>query len=146
MNYMRAQQGFFQSDAEHQFTMQGTGARPAAALLPVFKDFAQVQHPTIEENAENEPWRNYLVQTCELLQCWQTFGIFTGSWIIRKATCPFPESAYLFNTWESPTWPHPQCQSWLYSLALLEARFLPLHSPAEGKVGSCAFLQDSPIC
>lgn len=51
MSYVRAQQRFFQSDAEHQFIMQGAGACPAAALLPPFKDFAQEQHPTMEESA-----------------------------------------------------------------------------------------------
>lgn len=54
MNCVRAQQRFFQSDADLQFVMQGTGACPAAALLPLFKDFAQEQHPTLEANAENE--------------------------------------------------------------------------------------------
>lgn len=51
MSYVRAQQRFFQSDAEHQFIIQGTGACPAAALLPLLKDFAQEQHPTKEESA-----------------------------------------------------------------------------------------------
>lgn len=144
MSYVRALQKFFQSDAEHQYIMQGTGACPAAA--PLFKDFAQEQHTTMEESAENEHSRNNLVKTCELLQCWQMCGIFTGSWIITKAACPFPGSAYFFNNWKSPTCSHLQCQSWLYSLTFLEARFLLLHSPAEGKVGICGFLQDSSIC
>lgn len=67
-SYVRALQKFFQSDAEHQYIMQGTGACPAAALLPLFKDFAQEQHTTTEESAENDRSRNNLVETCELLQ------------------------------------------------------------------------------
>lgn len=54
MNYVRAQQRSFQVDMKPQLRMQGAGAYLAAALLPLFKNIAQEQHPTTEANAENE--------------------------------------------------------------------------------------------